>query len=379
MKIAFSLHPVTYHRQRGLYFYVKYLLEGISQIDTEDTFFLFCESIKRNEINIKKENFFFVPFRRLWKNLPTGLKWLWDYIILPMEIKRVNPHLIHIPDAGLPWLYRGKVVATIHDIAPYLFPYYLPTLREKLKYRLKLLSLKRADRIIAISKSTAEDLINYLHIPKRKIRIIPYGIDKKFSPLPQEKSKKHVEENFNIKENFILYVGALSPNKNVMRLLEAFSLLIKSGIRNYPLLIVASTKNPNYPYLLRKTFELGIDKFVHWLNSQPQEKLVYLYNACTLFVFPSLYEGFGLPPLEAMACGAPVVASNTSSLPEVVGDAGILVNPKNPEDIFKAMRKVLLSSSLREEMSEKALKRAKNFSWKKTAGETLEVYREVLQ
>jgi len=379
MKVAFSLHPLVHHYQRGIHFYIKYLLESMAKINEGDIFFLLYQSIEKKEVNIEKEEFIFLPFKRSWEELPKGAKWLWEYISLPIEACRTSSQLLHIPDIGVPLASPMKLVTTVHSIMSYIFPYYLPALRERIKYRLKLLSLKRADRIIAISKSTKDDLINYLHIPPRKITVIPYGVEEKFKPIPKEKCKKWVEVKWGIKGDFILYVGALSPNKNIPRLLKAFSLLTGKGVKDYLLLIVASLNTPYYKEFLFETQKLGIDKKIRWLGTQSHQELVYLYNACTLFIFPSLYEGFGLPPLEAMACGAPVITSNTSSLPEVVGDAGILVDPKNPLEMQEAMRKILLSPSLREELSERAIKRAKEFSWLRTAKETLEVYRKVIR
>ncbi|NOZ63516.1 MAG: glycosyltransferase family 4 protein [Caldiserica bacterium] len=380
MRIALSLHPLIHHYRRGIHFYIKSLVENIVRINRKDEILLFYLGKERQELNLVGENSVFLPYKFSWERLPRSLRWSWEFTFLPWEVKKHSPQVLHIPDLSGILFSPAKVIITVHDITPYLFPHYLPDTRERLKYRLKLLSLKRADKIISISRSTKDDLVKYLHVPPQKITVIPYGVEGKFKPISRKKCKKWIEEKWGIAEDFILYVGALSPNKNVGRLLEAFALLIKAGIKGYPLLIVASLKNPNYPSLLRKTRELGIDKWVYWLDAQPQEKtLVYLYNACTLFAFPSLYEGFGLPPLEAMACGAPVIASNTSSLPEVVGDAGSLVNPEDPREMQESMRKILLSSSLREELKSKAIKRAKEFSWQRTAEKTLEVYREVMK
>ncbi len=377
MRIALSLHPMIHHYQRGIHFYIKYLVENLVLLDQENEYLLYYTEREKEEISCSKGNFQFIPFQKTWHSLPPFFRWMWEFALLPREIRKYTPHMLHIPDLSFTF-YSGRLVFTVHDITPFLYPEYLPSRRERIKYRGKLLSLKKAKKIITISNSTRKDLVNFLRIPPGRITVIPYGVEEKFRLLPQEKARRMVEERFLLKENFILYVGALSPNKNVSRLLEAFSLLIERGIRDYSLVIVASLNSPFYPSLARKARKLGIDRKVRWLGSQSQETLVYLYNACTLFIFPSLYEGFGLPPLEAMACGAPVVVSHTSSLPEVVGDAGVLIDPQNPEEICEAMKRILLSPSLREELRARSLERAKKFSWKRTARETLEVYRKVM-
>jgi glycosyltransferase involved in cell wall biosynthesis len=189
---------------------------------------------------------------------------------------------------------------------------------------------------------------------------------------------KEIKEKFNFNGKMILYIGLIRPHKNLLRVLEALRLLISEGEKDYFLVLVGGEKN-DYIFLKKTAFKLGISKHVFFTGRLPDTEVVALMNAADVFVFPSLEEGFGLPPLEAMACGTPVVTSELSSLPEVVGDAALLVDPKNVEEIASAIKQVLVDHTLRESLITKGLERVKKFSWKKTAMETLKIYQQAYQ
>jgi glycosyltransferase involved in cell wall biosynthesis len=271
-------------------------------------------------------------------------------------------------------LKNCKKITTIHDIMPYIFQknYHL-ALRCTHKF-ITPLTLKTSDKIISVSQHTKNDLIKYFKIPEDKIKVIYEAANENYKPLKENEMNK-IKQKYNLNYPFILYVGGLAPNKNVERLIKALYKLKKQGIKHK--LIITGVKRYKYKSIFETIDKLNLQKDVIFTGYVPDEDLPALYNAADLFVYPSLYEGFGLPPLEAMQCGTPVITSNTSSLPEVVGDAGIMVNPYNVNELANKMYEVLTNDGLKEELSKKGLERAKLFSWKKCAEEHLKVYEEV--
>lgn len=235
-------------------------------------------------------------------------------------------------------------------------------------------TLKTADRIIAVSNSTKRDLINYFNIPEEKIKVILEAADEKFKLLNKEEINE-VKQKYNLNFPFILYVGTLEARKNIPTLIKAFYKIKKKNIEHK--LVIAGKKGWKYKEIFETIDKLDLQNDVVFTGYVSDEDLPALYNAADLFVYPSIYEGFGLPPLEAMACGTPVITSNTSSLPEVVGDAGIMVDPCDVDGLTQTMCDVLTNDGLREDMIKKGLERAKMFTWEKCARETLKVYEEV--
>ncbi|MGB7970091.1 MAG: glycosyltransferase family 1 protein [Methanobacterium sp.] len=241
-------------------------------------------------------------------------------------------------------------------------------------------AMKDVDKIITISDFTKNELINYTNISPNKIKTIYLGVDNQFKQL----SSKEIEDirmEYKLPNSYILYVGSEQSRKNFISIIKAFyNLKKKYNLKDLKLIKAGSPQisdsQRNKIFDLIK--ELNLEKDIIFTNYVSEEYLVKLYNAADIFVYPSLYEGFGLPPLEAMACGCPVITSNTSSLPEVVGDAGIMINPYDIDSLTESIHKILADNDLKKELSKKSLERAKFFNWKKTADQTLEVYEEVL-
>lgn len=282
--------------------------------------------------------------------------------------------IIHSPENATLFvkLKNQKKIITVHDIIAHLFPE-LGITGVRYKFLLSR-TLKTADKIIAVSNSTKKDLINYFNIPEEKIRVISEAADEKFKPLNQEEVNE-IKRKYDLQFPFILYVGNLAKHKNIPALIEAFYKVKKKGIQHK--LVITGMKRWKYKEIFETIDKLNLQNDVVFTGYVSDEDLPALYNAADLFVYPSLYEGFGLPPLEAMACGAPVITSNTSSLPEVVGNAGIMVDPHDVGALADAMYEVLTNDGLKEDMVKRELKRAKMFSWEKCARETIEVYEEV--
>jgi len=352
--------------------YVYNLIKELSKINRENIFlinYINGSIFNLNELIIKNP-FDFLPKKYAYYS--------WHlYLNYYFKNKRLDLDIIHSPENVTLFvkLKEGqKKVITVHDIMPYIFNQYHHFLL-RCSYKLFLpKTLRTADKIIAVSHNTKRDIIKYFKIPEEKIEVIHLGVNENYKPLPEEKVE-YIKKKYSINYPFILYTGGLAPNKNVERLIYAFCKL-KRKLPTYKL-VITGMKRYKYKPIFKTIDKLNLQKDVIFTGYVPEEDIPALYNAADLFVYPSLYEGFGLPPLEAMACGTPVITSNTSSLPEVVGDAGIMVDPYNVDGLAKAMYEVLTNDGLREELRKRGLERAKLFSWKKCAEEHLRVYEEV--
>ena len=302
---------------------------------------------------------------------------------IPRAVKNADIDLLHIPvhwyNQITPFFLNRNIkkVVTIHDLTPILFPK-MHTRDTNITWERSLKLIKnRTDTIISDSISTKQDCIKLLNIPEKRIRVIPLAADERYRPIKKkEPIIQEMMNEYNIKYPFILFVGTLEKRKNVPTLIKAFYKLKKSKLEHK--LVIVGGKGWKYSQIFDLIEELKLQKDVIFTDYVSDEDLVKLYNTADLFVYPSLYEGFGLPPLEAMACGCPVITSNTSSLPEVVGDAGIMIDPYDIDSLKESMLKILTDPELREEMSRKSLERAEIFSWKKTAKETWNVYEDAL-
>jgi len=271
------------------------------------------------------------------------------------------------------------VVVTIHDLIPLKFPEFTPRAKKTrfnsvFRWVLRR-SVRRAARVIAVSRHTRDDLIGLLGLEEAKIRVVYNGVDRFYRKLEAGRAQAELAEKFQLSAPYILFVGRFDPYKNVTGLIRAFADFIGSTDGS-PQLVIAGSPDPRYPEAGKLARTLGISGRVRFLEKVDEEELLYLYNGALVLVLPSLYEWFGLPPLEAMACGTPVICSNRGSLPEVAGDAALLVEP-GVEEIAAGLRKIWKDEALRSELSRRGLKRAASFSWEKTAAETLNVYKEV--
>lgn len=279
----------------------------------------------------------------------------------------------HIQAHLLNYMNLRPSVVTCYDIYPYLQDRY--PFMDKSMVKMGVRGMLKADRIIAISRFSREEIIRVLDYPRERVRAIYLGVDRDFyRPLPRDMS---VAERYKVPaaKRIILYVGSEQPRKNLPVLLRAFAALSKER-GDVTLLKVGSPQwKGGRGELVGLIERLGLRDDVIFADYVPERDLPALYNIADVFAFPSRYEGFGLPPLEAMACGCPVVASNSSSLPEVMGEAGIMVNPDDVEGLAQAISKVLENQALREELIAKGLERAERFSWEKTSRETIEVYK----
>ena len=346
--------------------YTYNLIKELNKLDTDEGF-LFL-------INYQNNTFFTNDGIIVNNPFPALKTYAWHPYLIK-KLRRCKLDIIHNP-AQIPTFFKSKkkYILTIHDITPFIFSEE-HRLGRPLIYKLLLpRTLKTADKIITDSNSTKNDLINYFNIPEEKIRVILLAADEKFKPL-NNKEIREAKQKYSLNFPFILYIGTLEPRKNIPSLIKAFYKLKKKTLQYK--LVITGKKGWKYKEIFETIDKLNLQNDVVFTGYVSDEDLPALYNAADLFVYPSIYEGFGLPPLEAMACGTPVITSNTSSLPEVVGDAGIMIDPCNVDGLADAMYEVLTKAGLRANMIKKGLERAEMFSWEKCARETLEVYEEV--
>jgi len=284
--------------------------------------------------------------------------------------------LLHEPNF-VPQRFAGPVVVTIHDLTAFLFPRLHPTVRICWAqwFRRRMIA---ADHILTVSRHSKQDIVEYFHVPAEKVTVTHLGCC-----LPMEATREpEREERFlasrQIRQPFLLSVGTQEPRKNINRLLAAYARFSRQGAGREMSLVLAGGKGWLTDDLDRQISHYGLGDSVVVTGFVNDWQLSVLYRRALAFVYPSLYEGFGLPPLEAMAHGTPVIVSNTSSLPEVVGSAGILIDPHSTEELAAALSLVAESASLREELSRKSRVQAAGFSWERCAAQTMDVYRKVM-
>ncbi len=285
--------------------------------------------------------------------------------------------IFHSPHYNAPLLAGGKLVVTIHDLTHLKMPETLPSAAAGAYARTMLPMVSRkASKIITSSESVKSDIMEILKTPEEKINVIPLAAGREFAPVEDEGRIAVFREKYNLPEGFILYAGNMKKHKNLDVLIEAYKNLRKKGRIETPL--VFSTAGRPDSSLIGKTAELGLSGSVRFLPFIPDEEMPLLYNAARMFVFPSKSEGFGLPVLEAMACGVPCAASNAASVPEVAGDAAVLCEPESAGDFEEAIYNIMTDSNLRDSLRKKGLARAAGFSWEAAAGETINVYNSCL-
>lgn len=358
------------HQPAGITRYTRHLLEEMAQLNQRDEFITFQHRRHRtpliDQVNFRRATLFAPVHTRL------------EQYMLPIELVRFSLDLLHSTDFIPPLYTTVPTVITVHDLAFLHWPHFL-TKDSAAFYGQIDRAVRHARHIIVPSESTKQDLIAMLGVPPIKVSVIYEAADKHFVPLPIMETRAEVKRRFAVPESFILFVGTIEPRKNVDGLLHAFHhLRTKYGVTDTSL-VIAGSRGWLYDETVALIAQLGLTDSVYLLGRVSDEDLHRLYVAARCHVHAAHYEGFGLPPLEAMACGTPTVVSNVSSLPEVVGDAALLVDPENWEEIAVAVHRVLSDEQLHLELRTKGLQRAAYFSWETAARHTLDVYRLVAQ
>jgi glycosyltransferase involved in cell wall biosynthesis len=301
---------------------------------------------------------------------------LWEQLAQPLALRQSKVDLLHAMAFAGPLLTPCPFVVTIYDLSFYRYP---EAFRPWNRWYLGILtarSARRARRVITISESTKRDVVQLLGVPPDRVDVAYCGVDKVFRPLPAAETA-HFRNERALPDRFILFLGTLEPRKNVQRLIRAYGQW-RQAAPDIPRLVVAGGKGWYYDQIFAEVEHLGLTGDVIFPGYVIPQELPWWYNAADLFVYPSRFEGFGLPVLEAMACGTPVVTTNVASLPEVAGDAALLVSPDDEAQLVEAMRRALSEVSVRQEMVTKGLAHAADFTWTRTARQTLETYDRAL-
>jgi alpha-1,3-rhamnosyl/mannosyltransferase len=300
-------------------------------------------------------------------------------IAISRVLTKEHIDVYHSPYYIRPYLLSVPAVVTLHDIIPILWPDSGTSGWAQVAFRLATrLSVSTAKQIIVGSTSAKDDFIRYFKIPPQRIHVVHHGADARFRPFDKEQDQEGIatiRRRYSLDRDYILYVGINKPHKNLVTLIDAFHRMGRTDLQ----LVFAGAEDHRYPATRQAVAQFGLEDRVAFLGAVPDTDLPWLYSEAAVFAFPSLYEGFGLPVVEAMACGAPVVCSSASSLPEVVGDAGILVDPGDPVAWAREIARVVDDGMLRQDLRRRSLSRAAEFSWKKAAEATLDVYREAIK
>jgi glycosyltransferase involved in cell wall biosynthesis len=374
VKIAIDIRRMT---EFGVGTYIRNVVRTLARLDHENKYFLIGTLAKIQEIGSLPPNFDTVP-------LTSPERSLQGYREFRAAVKRLNCDLVHIPNLfSVPRALPCPYVMTVHDLLEHMaWGSGQSGLWRSMYFQLTRQVLRGAARIFAVSNFTKIEIEKIFEIPSDRIDVVYNAIDERFLHGHASQSDRElIAQRYQVTYPFLLYAGRVSPHKNAVRMIEAFSAL-KSELQRdqaYPdlkLIIIGDDLSGN-PDLRRTVVRSGVQNDVRFLGFIPIEILRTFYDEAKLFVFPSLYEGFGMPPLEAMAHGTPVVTSNVSSLPEVVGSAAVMVNPENVFEIMHALHRVLMDPTLRERMKERGYRQVSKFSWDASVRRILDVYRQV--
>jgi glycosyltransferase involved in cell wall biosynthesis len=374
VKIAIDVRRAT---EFGVSTYTRNIVRALCKIDRSNEYFLIGAPRTASEIGELPGNFQVVPL--LESDSTFRGHWAFRSIV-----RSLSCDVVHVPQ--LFWIPRNlscPYVITVHDVVEYMYRARSGSnLRRSLHYQFTRHVLKSAGRILAVSNFTKNEIEKLFVIPDKHIEVVYNAIDERFlGGHASETERQALVERYQVNYPFLLYAGRIGPHKNLVRIIQAFAAL-KAELEKQMLfpdlkLIIIGDELSKHPDLRRTVIRNGVQNDVRFMGFVPIEMLRVFYDAAKIFVFPSLYEGFGLQPLEAMAHGTAVVTSNTSSLPEAIGQAAVLVNPENVFEIMRALHRVLVDPSLREEMRRRGYEQVKKYSWGASAQRILQVYREV--
>lgn len=369
MRIAIDIRRIN---EFGIGTYIWNLVRNLSKVDFQNDYLLVGSNRHFHELGPLGPNFVHVYQGDQSKKWP-------EEFGLPLALRRQRLDAIHIPHHNCPLLLPAKLVVTIHDCVHVKFPQEdLSRFNRYQSYWRTKRAVQTASQILAVSNSTRDDLVNIFELDPERITVIPNALDERFAPSSGAQDRAAVLERYQLNDPFVLYSGRIRPHKNIHRLIEAFAVL-KNELADHPeyrnlKLIVIGDELSRHQYLRLTVIRSGVQHDVRFFGFVPYSILQVFYQSASLFAFPSLYEGFGLPPLEAMANRTPVLASNTSSLPEVLGEAALLVNPENVFEIARGMKSILLEDAVRARLIARGLNQIGVFSWESTARKVVAAY-----
>lgn len=367
MKIGIDGRPAYFYRGTGIGTYTYQLINSLNKVDSKNNYVIFTPEKESSNMNLSKN---------IKENTINNF---WDEVNIPNILKDSNIDIYHVPQngVGLPEEKTCPFTITLHDVIPYRMPEtvsdrYMKIFSEKIP---KIVSM--TDGIITVSEFSKKDIVKSFGYPEDKIYVSYLSNEDIYKPLKKDICKNIIKKKYKIEKDFIFYVGGFSLRKNIPGLIKAFSKLITLYDKEISLVIGGKT-GPLCEEYKKLAEKLNIKDKVIFPGFIPLNDMPYFYNGANLFVYPSFYEGFGLPPVEAMACGTPVIASNTTCIPEIVQDGAKLVNPYDINDLCDSILQVLLDKKFSEKLRIFGLKRASNLSWRRCARETLSAYEKII-
>lgn len=374
MKIAIDLTS-TPKNKTGIGRYLYNLVHALQEVDQCNEYYLFLQNDDVDGFDITAKNFHCVPVdSRILRK--TYIRILWEQLVLPFKIRKLGVDLMHSPYFTMPYLSRVKKITTFHDMTYFIFPeVHTPLKREMFKGYVRL-SAKNADAVLAISENTKLDIIKYTNLRDEIIHVTPLGVDWRF--YEEYSIDTELIKSYGINGEYFLYVGTIEPRKNILRLIKAYQSLDESVKRKYKL-VIAGKKGWMYDEIFEYLQQNKLEEYVHFTGFVKDEHLPVLYKGAKLFLYVSIYEGFGIPVIEGMACGVPTITSDTSSMKEIAGDAAIKVDPHNEEEIKNAILKLLNNKELYDSLIEKGKERAKIYNWRQCAEKTVQAYESVMK
>lgn len=381
MKIACDVQLLTEQKKTGIGKMTEYMLESLARHSGDEIYL--------NYFKPRKKTGCFASIQKFSSHTNVHMNCCqWFYHFIYRRVKKLFPlpysmffrkkcDVTQFFNYSIPFGVAGKKAVYVYDMAYKAYPETiqketLQMLQEELEK-----ACRRADRIITISEFSKQEIMKYLGIEEKKIAVVPCAVDREvFRPDYDSAEIRRVAEKYGIKGSYILYLGTLEPRKNITQLIEAYKLLQERAAER-PKLVIAGKKGWGFDNIFELVQRYQLKEEVVFTGYVPDEEIPYLLSGALCFVFPSLYEGFGMPPLEAMACGVPVISSNVASIPEVVGDAGILINPKETEELYQAMFAMVTDEKKCNELRKRGLERSRQFSWEASAAKLREVYQEM--
>lgn len=360
---------LTHYTQGGIAQYTQHLIRELAAIDARNDY-LILHSRKDRRCLAAGEN-----QRRVACWTPAHHRL--ERFTLAAELLPHRLDLLHSPDFIPPYDGTYRSVITIHDLAFLHYPEFLTPASRRYYNSQIAAAVRRADHIITVSEATRADVINLLHVAPDRVAVVPEAAAAQFRPASLSEIEQ-VRAAYNLPPTYILFVGTFEPRKNLGGLLRAYADL-HAALPDAPPLVIVGQRGWLYEEIFDLSARLGLTDQVLWLENVGHSDLPPIYSAAQVFCLPSFYEGFGLPPLEAMACGTPVVVSNRASLPEVVGGAALLVDPDDPTSIADALQRVIGDPALADDLRQRGLERAGEFSWRETARRTLAIYERTLE
>lgn len=374
MKIGIDLRMYS-SQFTGIGRYCYELVENLIELDKENSYVFFLNEPEYGQfLHDKSELLKDERYKAVKVNAPHYS--LREQLAFSKTLKKEHLDLMHFTHFNAPIFYRRPCIVTIHDLTLSFFPgKKLTKWYHRMGYHIVLKSiLKKAKRIIAVSKNTELDLHRLYNFTRSKTVMIHEAVGEEFSVLPMGKVAETMGK-FGVDKEYILYTGVHRDHKNVVGLIGGFARLKNDyGFDGY--LVITGKENPHYPEIKTTIEKLGLENEVKLAGHVEENDLIGLYNGAIIYAYPSFYEGFGLPALEAFACGTAVCASNKSCIPDICGDAAVYFDPKNPDEMAEKFAELLRNDGLREHLIEKGRRRLKDFSWKKMAKETSDVYQE---